>query len=108
MSKCGITKNLNQQSYSFHHISDILENNSSRYRLIIRIIRWNSTVFQLSLGVRHLKKITLGTANNFNLGTKTRYLQYTVTANQRRFKSKKRQKIEKKRRENKRCTYNKS
>jgi len=66
--------------------------NSFRHKLIIHIIRWNFTVFQLSLGVRHLKKIVLGTANNFNLGTKTRYLQYTLTANPANKKEKKRKK----------------
>jgi len=78
MSKYSKNSNLNQQSYLFHYTSNMAVINSFRRKLIIR---WNFTVFQLSLGVRHLKKMILGTANNFNLGTKTRYLQYTLTAN---------------------------
>lgn len=49
--------------------------------------------------MRHLQKMILGTANNFNLGTKTRYLQYTVnakSANKRERKEKNKEKREKK------------
>lgn len=50
-------------------------------KLNLRIIRRDFTLFQLPLGVRQIQKTILGMANNFDLGTKTSYLQYRVNAN---------------------------
>jgi len=76
----------------------MLENNSSRYKSNLHNLRWNFTAFQLPLGVRHLKKIILGTAKIFNLGTKNQSLQYSVNAKPAKIQTKKRERKEKKKR----------
>ena len=74
----------------------MLVNYPSICKFNLRIIRRDFTLFQLPLGVRQIQKTILGMANNFNLGTKTHYLQYRVNANLANKKEKRKKKRQRK------------